>query len=279
MKYNFIEHDLFYKYVLDNSQSDFYVIVVGYEKCNPKKNPIGPLVRSHFVLHYCLEGKGYFTIDGKKYIIQKNDIFFIPVDTKISYVQDEENPWSYLWIEVNGSSALNIFSRAGFTKETPVYHDQNQTLKKLFCNLLDEMDAPANDILAIAKVFEMLHILIQKKEKNKRVEEKSPRNVVKRVCTYINENYNKSTISTASIAQHFFLNEAYLSRIFKEQTGLTITRYIYDIRMQKARLLLLSRKLNVQEVAYSVGFSDPLYFSKQFKKYSHLSPSKYKQKR
>lgn len=278
MKYSFLDKPLYYKYVLDNTLSEFYVIVAGYEQCAKDKSMIGPLVRSHFVIHYCLSGKGQFKIEKQEYEIQENDMFFIPVDTKISYKPDENDPWTYLWIEVNGSAAQALFQKAGFTKETPVFHDKEQKLKEIFCSLLESMEGKSNDLIASAKVYQLLFEIIQNRSNEKKEIQHETKDVIKKICSYINENYTRSTLTTASIAKHFFMNEAYLSRIFKKQTGFTITRYIYDIRMQKARLLLLSGRLNVQEVAYSVGFNDPLYFSKQFKKYSHLTPSKYKKK-
>ncbi len=278
MKYKFLTESLYYKYVLDNTLSEFYVIVAGYEQCKKEKGAIGPLVRSHFVIHYCLKGKGYFKIEGQEYEIKENDMFFIPVDTKIAYAPNQNDPWTYLWIEVNGSAAQTLFQKAGFTKDTPVFHDEDGKLKDIFCSLLENMDEISNDLIAIAKVNQLLFEIIRRRNNGKKEIQQETKTVVKRICAYINENYTRSTLNTSSIARHFFMNEAYLSRVFKQQTGFTITRYIYDIRMQKARLLLLSGRLNVQEVAYSVGFNDPLYFSKQFKKYSHLSPSKYKKK-
>lgn len=278
MEYSFLSKPLYYRYILDNSLSEFYVIVVGYEQCKKDKEMIGPLMRSHYVLHYCISGKGYFTLDGKNYTVGPNDIFFIPSNCKVSYQQDKENPWTYLWVEANGSSVKNIFHRAGFTLQTPIVHNEDKKVKDILYSLLEDLHVTDNDLFAISKTLMFFHRLIVQGEKNKKLVPLNERDLITKITIYINNNYMKSTFSAKNIALYFHLNQSYLSRLFKAKTGFTLTKYIYDIRMQKARLLLLSGKLNVQEVAYSVGYSDPLYFSKVFKRYAYINPSKYKKK-
>lgn len=60
-----------------------------------------------------------------------------------------------------------------------------------------------------------------------------------------------------------------------KNTGMPPTKYIYLCKMQKAAELLVAEDLSISEVAYLSGYSDPRYFGKEFKKYYHLSPSKY----
>ena len=66
--------------------------------------------------------------------------------------------------------------------------------------------------------------------------------------------------------------------IFKRDTGITINDYITKIRMEKAIEMLKDPSVKLYDICYAVGYSDPSYFSKVFKKYTGLSPKQYKEK-
>lgn len=99
--------------------------------------------------------------------------------------------------------------------------------------------------------------------------------IVKMVSDYLSENYARH-IQVEDMARYTYLSAAYLNRIFREVTHNTPINYLIDIRMQKARQLLEEGNLPVQEVAKRVGYEDPYYFSKLFKKRFHMPPQQYK---
>ncbi|MNP73242.1 HTH-type transcriptional activator RhaS [compost metagenome] len=72
-------------------------------------------------------------------------------------------------------------------------------------------------------------------------------------------------------------NRAYLSRIFKKETGLTPVTYLLKLRIDKSRQLLRERpELSIEQIAASVGLADALYFSRQFRRFHGESPSAYR---
>jgi len=72
-------------------------------------------------------------------------------------------------------------------------------------------------------------------------------------------------------------NRAYLSRVFKQETGLSPVTYLLKLRIEKSRQLLRERpELSVEQVAASVGLTDALYFSRQFKRFCAQSPTSYR---
>lgn len=81
------------------------------------------------------------------------------------------------------------------------------------------------------------------------------------------------------IAQALFLNSDYLNRIFKKETGITLTEYIISQRIEKAKELLLTSGLSVSEIAMEVGFRSFSYFTKVFKKRTGKEPLKYRKDR
>ncbi|MBV7275138.1 response regulator [Clostridiaceae bacterium UIB06] len=102
--------------------------------------------------------------------------------------------------------------------------------------------------------------------------------IFSRVINYISENYNKD-ISLEKTAKKFNLSSYYFSRTFREVFGKTFSEKLTSIRMDKAKELLDKEDSNIKDVCYEVGYNDPNYFSKAFKKCVGMNPSEYKNKK
>lgn len=95
------------------------------------------------------------------------------------------------------------------------------------------------------------------------------------VMKYINENYHKN-ISTTIIAKELNLNANYISQLFKKETGDTYSNYLANLRIEKAKELLVETELSLSEICEKIGYNDYFYFLKIFKKQVGVSPSNYR---
>ena len=102
--------------------------------------------------------------------------------------------------------------------------------------------------------------------------------VIKSVKSYIEISYNKEELATASISEHFGLSASYLSSLFKSETGVSVTQYITNCRMENAAKLLTTTSLPVQIISRKVGYPNVPYFNKVFKGYYDMSPAAYRAK-
>lgn len=102
--------------------------------------------------------------------------------------------------------------------------------------------------------------------------------LVFRIRQYIASHFQEGdlTIRSISVALHF--TPAYLCQVFKAETGRTINNYINDFRLERAKELLRQRDSKLYEVSQDVGFGDANYFTRQFKKYTGMTPSDYRRK-
>lgn len=100
---------------------------------------------------------------------------------------------------------------------------------------------------------------------------------IERAKAYIQENYAHS-ISLEEVADLCELSSNYLSNLFKETTGETFIDYVTNVRLKEASQLLEETDLSLKEISFMVGYKDPNYFSRVFKKYFQLSPKQYQQK-
>ncbi|NYC73219.1 response regulator [Clostridium beijerinckii] len=95
------------------------------------------------------------------------------------------------------------------------------------------------------------------------------------VKQFIRENI-ETELELEKVANNFGLSVYYFSRTFKEVTGINFSEYVNKCRIDVAKELLSTGEMNVKEVCYKVGYNDPNYFSKVFKKYEGVSPANFK---
>ena len=95
------------------------------------------------------------------------------------------------------------------------------------------------------------------------------------IASYLHSNY-AAKINTETLAAMSHYTYSYFSYAFKEVFGMPVTKYLLDIRINKATTLLRSTDMNVTEIAASCGFSDTNYFARAFKKETGCSPSEYR---
>jgi two-component system, response regulator YesN len=99
---------------------------------------------------------------------------------------------------------------------------------------------------------------------------------VQRICGYVLKHTDRN-ISVGLIAEALFMNKTYVSEVFKLKTGMALTGYLTLVKMERAKLLLSGDRLKVYEISDRLGFKDTEYFSRVFKKYTGMTPSRFRQ--
>lgn len=259
--------------------SDLKVYQYGYEECEPSHS-YGPANRDHYLLHFISRGKGTFYSKNKSYSLSAGQGFLIHPGIITSYKADESAPWTYSWIGFNGANAEYYLSQTGLSAENPVFSYQDSAsfshifteLKKLNRNMVtDQVRMIGYLYMLLALLMENSTLLsIQGKAFFSSKEE-----YVKNAAAYIQTNYSRK-VTVDEIANYIGLNRSYFGVIFKELTGLTPQEFIIDFRIDKAKKLLSDMSMSIGDVSRSVGYDDPLTFSKLFKKNVGVSPNAYR---
>ena len=102
--------------------------------------------------------------------------------------------------------------------------------------------------------------------------------IVDRIKEHINENYSNPELCMSKIAALFHFSPNYINDIFKTQAGISIPKFILEVRMNKAKELLVETELSIKEVALSVGYDKTNYFPRIFKNTFNASPLEYRHK-
>jgi AraC-like DNA-binding protein len=102
------------------------------------------------------------------------------------------------------------------------------------------------------------------------------RRAVDEVLNFVSRHYGDPAISGGDLAQAVHLSPDHLGRLFRAQVGRSPMNYLQHYRIQQACLLLAHTAMSVKQVAYEVGFTDPLHFSRRFSQHTRTSPSQYR---
>lgn len=101
--------------------------------------------------------------------------------------------------------------------------------------------------------------------------------IIERIKRYI-QNHIGEDMGNAAIARAHKLHPVYMGKLFREQTGMTLSEYIIKVRMERACELLKKSKYSIGEIGRMVGYNTSYYFSVVFKKYTGFTPTEYRDK-
>ena len=94
--------------------------------------------------------------------------------------------------------------------------------------------------------------------------------------SYIHTNYKEENISLDVMADYFNISPNYLSKIFKEETGVSFTDYLASYRIKKSKELLLNTNMSIGDIATAVGIANRVTFNRLFNKIEGIAPSQYR---
>lgn len=236
-------------------------------------------VLKNAVIHYVTKGYGTFKFNGKVYNLKKGDIFILLKGMQVEYVASIDDPWEYYWIGFSGSNANEYLNRTSITNSCVANCEENSKIPQIILNMCEISKtynpSKSDDILLLKELYSLLYALIEEFPKPFEYKDKELHTYIQDALNFINSNYMHS-ITVQKIADYVNLSRSYLYKMFIKNLGISPQRYLINLRMYKATLLLKSTKLPIGEVASSVGYSDSLLFSKTFSKHFSMSPLNYR---
>ncbi|MBQ6946952.1 MAG: helix-turn-helix domain-containing protein [Clostridia bacterium] len=230
-------------------------------------------LRNYHILHYVVEGDGYIEIEGRKFYVATGQTFYFPPETRICYYSAKGNAsWKYYWVNFVGKQAEELLKQTAFSKETPVCSSTDSPLP-LFKALRECEHNAAGVCLANGLLMQLIAFYINAfPNENILRTEYSTRPIL----AFIRNNLYRPELTVDLIARTIGISRVTLYRRFMEEAGVSPTDYIKSRRLIRASQMLTSTDLPVSQIAYSVGYNDPLYFSKIYKSFFGKSPTEYR---
>lgn len=238
-----------------------------------------PNGRPDYQFLYISAGKIHFTFQGENLILsQGTAILFRPNQPQIYFYKKEEKTEVY-WIHFTGSKVEEILDGYQFDKEKNVYTlSSSSELRRLFDSVIYELHLCPPFYMETCTVLLQEILLTSQRiiqENSQNPEAWQSVDIIKQSMKYFIENYN-SPINISAYAKSLNMSACWFIRKFKEFLNITPMQYIISLRMTNAKLLLETQVLNISQVAYQVGYDNPLYFSRLFTKFVGVSPKEYK---
>lgn len=258
----------------NNSRTpDLRPINRGEEMCKPG-HFWGAGMRLNCIMHYVIGGKGEYQYNGVKYKVGKGQAFFIFADTVVKYVADEYDPWHYVWVEFKGDDAMYYLEKAGVTPSNPVISVRaGDELVRLLRAMPNFMGLSENETLtSTALLFNVFSLLIEKDETKK-----SENYYFDAAVKFVRRNISRP-VSVEEVSAEVGISRKYLYVVFEKACKMSPKEFIIDYKMKKACEFLKNNDLTISNISYSVGYPDPLLFSKIFKSRFGVSPLDYRKK-
>lgn len=239
--------------------NDLLPVIYGYEACKPGHS-FGPAVRSHYLLHYVLEGEGEFIRRGETYKIHKGDIFVIEPDEVTTYRTGNIKPWEYSWL---GFEFLGGQHPACL--DSPVIH--KAPVRQIFTQIKEHLsDEEYNERIFIL-CCELMMTLSARTGSGSR-----DNDYAEYTRNYLDRVYMQH-VTIQEIADSLFIDRRYLTALFHDSFGLSPKEYLTELRLRKATEFL-ELGYSVSETAMMTGFGDIANFSRKYKAYHGVSPSR-----
>lgn len=230
---------------------------------------------SQHILIACVSGKGHCRLLGREWTVGAGELLFLPPREAHRYHADAQQPWMIFWIHFRGQRVQDYLDTLGVTPQQPIIHPADPT------PLLDAFEDTyrhtrhgfsESSMIGLATAFGRLLGLAKTEQRSagKRSIQSEGR-LFKTLAEIRDRPSHPWTL--AEMAANAAMSIPHFSELCRRQTGLPPNTYLIRLRLQRAMELLVHDRCNVAETAQAVGYDDPFYFSRLFRKHMGVPPS------
>ncbi len=229
------------------------------------------IIETSYALRLVTSGVGHLSTPNAKYPLKKGDLFFTFQAKPFKIKNGGE--LEYIYISFVGTRADELIRRLNVSAAAPVF-ESKETLIPLWersvCSVTESnIDLMAEGLLLFT-LADLCDVPIAEKNKTKR-----PAEIIKE---YVDSHYTESDLTLDSVSKQHSYGKKYISEAFKRHTGMGFSMYLSNLRLNHAVRMMYAGFTSIKEISSFSGFSDPLYFSKVFKKYYGMPPGEYMEK-
>lgn len=234
-------------------------------------------VLQEYQLFYLLEGDGEFESEksGKQNISAGQVVFLFP-GVWHRYRPKKNSPWRTYWIGFDGQFARHVMDTGFVVPVRPVidmgYHERIVRLFQEIEHIGNEEWAGYQQIMAglLIQLLGEIHA----RQRRQPFQHSGHEDMIRHAKILFLQTLDQS-IQMDHIAGQLGVGYSLFRRLFKQYTGMSPRQYVIQLRIEKAKDLLLDRRNNVKEVAYLVGFESNHYFTRLFKEKTGLTPTQF----
>ena len=234
---------------------------------------------SSYLFFLIRKGSGIVTYAGKNYSVKEGDCIFIDCQKPYSHCSSDEL-WELQWVHFYGANMAGIYEKYKQRGGKPCFSTEHSEkphgiLKEIF--EIANSDIYIRDMKIYEKLVSLLSFLMEESWQPELATAKShPQRNLQPVKDYLDKNFCEK-ICLDELSQLFYINNFYLTRLFREQYGMPISKYLMQLRITKAKQLLRFTELSIEEVGNRCGMRDASYFARVFKKVEGIGPGGFRE--
>jgi AraC-like DNA-binding protein len=233
---------------------------------------------SEAIIIYCVNGQGWARVWETEYVIGQDDVLIIPPQHNHAYGAFEQQPWTIYWCHATGTEVSSLLQVLDIQRTHHVLHvNRARDALALSQQLIGLLEAgyPRNSLVAASLILGHLLGTFLLNGHNSGTLGSDIDERIDETIEVMQESVH-STLSVAELAAMAKLSPSHYATVFKRKTGYAVLDYFIRLKMQEACKLLDASKLSVKEIAIRLGYDDPLYFSRCFRRIMAMSPRNYR---
>lgn len=228
-----------------------------------------------YVLIFCVSGEGWCVYRDRKQWVKRHSFVVLPAGTTHSYGNRVGNSWEIYWVHFKGDQAALMAERlCGGKFGVGIPLSPRRELLQLFQQVISDLEMEASReaySYANARLWHLLGDMVYRRRFDLGGEGKAIDRALSIMKSRIDE-----TLTLGDLTSELGLSATYFCRLFKQRMDQAPIDYFIRLKIQRACQYLDFSDMTVQEVADSLGYSDPYYFSRVFKKIMGVSPLMYR---
>lgn len=223
----------------------------------------------------CAAGRGVCEIAGARHEVRAGQALVIPAGTPHSYDADTDDPWTIWWLHVVGRAVPELLATTAATAERPVLGlaDPPRVIALIdtIIRRMERDETMSSLLAASGAAWHALALLAA----DRRAAGPARQDPVEGAIDHLRATFSQR-VSVPELAGMAGLSPSHFAVLFRRATGYGVLEYQTRLRMAAARELLDTTDRTITSIANQVGYEDPLYFSRQFRKIHSISPTEYR---
>lgn len=246
------------------------------------------MATDHYTVGFIISGDRRAITPLSSYCYHAGDVAMSPPFIYHRTLSDSDAPYDGYLIKYTPEFIQPFIDRVGKNIFDELYEqrvchftpDMQVKIEQLFADMLEEYrkQTPYKEVILQGMLFRLLTMIYENKLKGDTIRFKSPLTPPIIDTIYYIENHYHRKLTLSALAKQVHLSEAYFSRLFTAQLGMSFTDYINNVRLRHVQILLTQTDKSIMEIALACGYCHGDYLSAQFKLKTGMTPTQFRKK-
>jgi AraC-like DNA-binding protein len=230
---------------------------------------------AEYKIIYITRGRGIFETNQRTHVVVPGSVMLVLPGVRHFYKPEYDVGWTEYWVGFKGAYADTLREQGFLSPKKPLYEVGLQnTLLSIYSQIFElvQNQQPLYQVRASSLVLTLVAEILAHERRT--VQHSNSEQLVERAKFFMEENIYRE-VDLGGFGEMLGVSTSHLNSVFKSYTAMTPYQYFISIKIRKAKELLERGDCPIKEVAFRLGFDDPYYFSRLFKKKTGISPSRW----